>query len=136
MPKILLAGQDFCLLETRAAVLRKTGAEVVSCGGPAGPQIVNVVASQMPELLVLCHSLLHEEAEKIADKVHACCPKTRVLLVVSPLIADRPSRDTKFDATCLPEPKDLIRCVTELLQKLPYRHVRATTPDGQAIAAD
>jgi hypothetical protein len=134
MPKILLAGQDFCLLETRAAVLRKTGAEVVYCAGSAGRQTVNAVTSEMPELLVLCHTLLHEEAEKIADRVHAYCPKTRVLLVVSPLIADRPYRDTKFDAICLPEPSHLITCVTELLQRPPY-HVREATPDGQASAA-
>jgi hypothetical protein len=33
VPKILLAGHDIHLLGTRAAVLAKTGADVISCMG-------------------------------------------------------------------------------------------------------
>jgi hypothetical protein len=133
MPKIVLAGQDVHLLETRAAVLKKkTGAEVVYC---AGSHALNVVASETPDLLVLCHSLLHEEAETIADGVHACCPKTRVLLVVSQVVADRPYEDAKFDATSLPEPKRLVACAIELLQRLPYHQARKITHHMQSSAA-
>jgi response regulator RpfG family c-di-GMP phosphodiesterase len=126
MPKILLAGQDVRLLETRAAVLRKTGAEVVYC---TASHALKVVVSEMPDLLVLCHSMLHEEAEAIADGVHLCCPMTRVLLVISQLIADRPYRNAKFDATCLPEPSHLITCATEFLQGLPPPRARKITHD-------
>jgi hypothetical protein len=133
MPKIVLAGQDVCLLETRAAVLKKkTGAEVVYC---AGSHALNIVASEMPDLLVLCHSLLHEEAEAIADGVHAYCPKTRVLLVVSQVVADRPYQDAKFDATSLPEPKRLVACAIELLQRLPYHHLREIPHDRRGPTA-
>jgi CheY-like chemotaxis protein len=132
MPKIVLAGQDVGLLETRAEVLKKTGAKVVYC---VGSQALNVVASEQPDLLVLCHSLLHEEAEMIADRVHASYPKTRVLLVVSQVIAERPYLDAKFDATSLPEPTRLVARATELLQGLPYHHVKDITQNRLADSA-
>jgi hypothetical protein len=132
MPKIVLAGQDVRLLETRAEVLKRAGSDVVCC---AGSQALNIVATEMPDLLVLCHSMLHEEAEAIADGVHACCPKTRVLLVVSQVVADRPYQDAKFDATSLPEPKRLVACAIELLQGLPFHHLREMPHDRQAPAA-
>jgi hypothetical protein len=132
MPKILLAGQDVRLLETRAAVLKKTGAEIAYC---TASHALKVVVSEMPDLLVLCHSLLHEEAEAIADGVHLFCPMTRVLLVVSQVIADRPYHDAKFDATCLPEPAHLIRCATEFLQGPPHHQARKITRDIPAPVA-
>jgi response regulator RpfG family c-di-GMP phosphodiesterase len=128
MPKILLAGQDVRLLETRAAVLRKTGAEVVYC---EGSQVCNIVVSEMPDLVVLCHSLLEVEAEAIADQVHECCPKARVLLVVSQMADERQNGDAKFDATSLSEPRRLVVRVTELLRGLPYQQVREITHDSQ-----
>jgi len=132
MPKILLAGQDVRLLETRAAVLRKTGAEVVYC---EGSQVCNIVVFEMPDLVVLCHSLSEVEAEAIADKVHECCPKTRVLLVVSQMADERQNGDAKFDATSLPEPRRLVICATELLRRLPYQQVREITYDSQGPIA-
>jgi response regulator RpfG family c-di-GMP phosphodiesterase len=132
MPKILLAGQDVRLLETRAAVLRKTGAEVVYC---EGSQVCNIVASEMPDLVVLCHSLLEVEAEAISDKVHECCPKTRVLLVVSQMADERQNGDTKFDAMSLSEPRRLVICASELLRGLPYQQVREITHDSQGPIA-
>lgn len=112
MPKIVLAGQDVHLLATRAEVLKKAGSDVVCC---AGSQALNTVTSEMPDLLILCHSMLHEDAEAIADGVHLRCPKTRVLLVMSQVMADRPYEDAKFDATSLPEPTRLVARATELL---------------------
>ncbi len=132
MPKILLAGQDVRLLETRAAVLRKTGAEVVYC---EGSQVGNIVVSEMPDLVVLCHSLLEVEAEAIADKVHECCPKARVLLVVSQMADERQNGDAKFDATSLSEPRRLVMRATELLRGLPYQQVREITHDSQGPIA-
>jgi response regulator RpfG family c-di-GMP phosphodiesterase len=132
MPKILLAGQDVRLLETRAAVLRKTGAEVVYC---EGSQVCNIVVSEMPDLVVLCHSLLEVEAEAIADKVHECCPKTRVLLVVSQTADERQNGDAKFDATSLSEPRRLVTRATELLRGSPYQQVREITHDSQGPIA-
>ncbi len=132
MPKILLAGQDVRLLETRAAVLRKTGAEVVYC---EGAQVCNIVVSEVPDLVVLCHSLLEVEAEAIADKVHEYCPKTRVLLVVSQMADERQNGDAKFDATSLSEPRRLVIRATELLRGLPYQQVREITHDSRGPVA-
>jgi hypothetical protein len=119
MPTIVLAGQDVYLLETRAEVLKKTGAKVVYC---VGSQALKVVESELPDLLVLCHSLQHEEAEMIADGVHICCPRTRVLLVVSQLL-EGPYRGEKFDATSLADPTRLVARANELLQG-PYHQAK------------
>jgi hypothetical protein len=119
MPKIVLAGQDVHLLETRAEVLKKTGAEIISC---IGSDTLRVVASEMPSLLVLCHSIAHDGAELIAQKVRVCCPKTKVLLVVSQVIAEMPHQEEKFDATSLSEPSRLVTRATELLRELRIPH--------------
>ena len=131
MPKIVLAGQDIRLLETRAEVLRRTGANVVYC---TGSTTLSVVAAEKPDLLVLCHTLAHEEAEAIAERVYACYPGTRVLLVVSQVIADRPYKDSKFDATSLPDPVRLVAQAAELLRELPHYRVREITHDGQSLS--
>jgi hypothetical protein len=130
MPKIVLAGQDLHLLETRAEVLKRTGAEVLCC---TGRMALNVVTTRKPDLLVLCHTLAHEEAEAIAERVYVCSPRTRVLLVVSQVVADRPYEDAKFDATSLPEPARLVARTTELLRGLPHYRVREITHDGQRL---
>jgi response regulator RpfG family c-di-GMP phosphodiesterase len=132
MPKILLAGQDVRLLETRAAVLKKTGAEVVYC---IGSEAFSIVLSERPDLVVLCHYLAEQDAEAIADKVHVCCPTTRVLLVVSQVVDEKHYQDAKFDGTSLPEPFRLIKRATELLADLPYHHVKEITPDGRKPVA-
>jgi response regulator RpfG family c-di-GMP phosphodiesterase len=132
MPKIVLAGQDIHLLETRAEVLKKIGSDVVCC---VGPSALDVVESETPDLLVLCHTIAHEEAEAIAERVYACCPKTRVLLVVSQVIADRPSRNAKFDATSMPDPAQLVARCTELLHGIAHYRVRELPYAGQEPAA-
>jgi hypothetical protein len=132
MPKIVLAGQDVHLLDTRAEVLKKIGSDVVCC---VGSKTIDVVEFEMPDLLVLCHTLAHEEAEAIAERVYACCPKTRVLLVVSQVIADRPYRNAKFDATSMPDPAHLVARSTELLRGIPHYRVREITYAGQEPAA-
>jgi DNA-binding response OmpR family regulator len=121
MPKILLAGNDVRLLETRAAVLKKTGAEVVYC---TGFHVLDVIVSETPDLVVLCHSLGRGEAEALSDKIHACWPKTRVLLVVSQGFEEKQYQDARFDATILPDPVRLIKRATELLEPQPYPYAR------------
>ena len=113
MPKILLAGQDIHLLGTRAAVLAKTGADVISC---IGSKTVGMVKSERPDLLVLCHSLLSgNDAQSIADEIRTCCKTTKILMVVSELESDLPVQDAKFDATCSSRPERLIVLANELL---------------------
>ena len=126
MPKILLAGHDLRLLETRAAVLKKTDAEVLYC---TGSHVLAVLVSEKPDLVVLCHSLGRGEAEALADKIRVCCPKTRVLLVVAQWAEEKQFRNGKFDAMILPEPVRLIKQVTELLEGSPYDYARENGRD-------
>jgi|SRR5271170_3743249 len=131
MPKILLAGQDVSLLGTRAAVLAKTGCDVISC---IGSQTVKTVESERPDLVVLCHSLLEGEAESLADEIRKCCRTTKVLLVLSGLGSDFPLQGTKFDAMCLPNPERLIARVSELLGGMQLHPAQAMKGDGSASA--
>ncbi|HEX3969331.1 MAG TPA: hypothetical protein VHW70_15290 [Edaphobacter sp.] len=117
MAKILLAGHDLRLLETRAAVLKKTGAAVAYY---AGPNVLEVVRSQAPDLVVLCHSLGRVEAENLAGNIHACCPRAKILLVVSQGSEEKSASDRWFDAKILPEPLRLIRRAAELLAAPSY----------------
>jgi hypothetical protein len=79
----------------------------------------------MPDLIVLCHSLGRGEAEALADKIRVCCPKTRVLLVVSQGSEEKQYQDAKFDAMILPEPIKLINkqpsCLRDLLTTMRER---------------
>jgi len=127
MPKIVLAGQDVPLLETRAEVLKKIDAEVVYC---IGSDALKVVTAEMPDLLVLCHSLGTEEAESIAAATRACCPKTKILLVVSQVTTGMPDWAEKFDAVSQPEPARLLVRATKLLSNLPFPQGRDVFDDG------
>jgi CheY-like chemotaxis protein len=119
VPKILLAGQDDRLLETRAAVLQRTGATVISC---SGGEALDAVKSEMPDLVVLCHSLAVDDAELMADRIRDCCPTARILLVLSEMGPNKPYRDAKFDAKTFAEPSRLVTHATELLKMLPHHH--------------
>jgi CheY-like chemotaxis protein len=116
MQNILLVGQDSRLLLTRAAVLRKTEANVICC---SASQAMEFVESEPLDLVVLCHSLMEADAEMIAEKIHRRSQKPRVLLVVSDPGRKMPYQDSKFDATSLPDPTELIAQATELLQGVP-----------------
>ena len=121
MRKILLAGQDSRLLRTRADVLKKTGAEVVSCNAS---EALKVVESKTFDLVVLCHSVPAGEAEMIADSSRKHSDKTRVLLVISGARPESLGDAAKFDAVTLPDPAQLIAQATELLQGLPDHRLR------------
>ena len=127
MPKIVLAGQDVRLLETRAEVLKKAGAEVVYC---FGDQTFDAVTSEAPDLLVMCHTIAQKEAAAIADMVHATCPKTRILLVLSQL-EDRPYTDGRFDATTRSDPAQLVERTAQLLSWMTQQRVKEIMRGGQ-----
>jgi hypothetical protein len=128
MPKILVAGQDIHLLGTRAAVLAKTGADVISC---LGAKTVGMVKSERPDLLVLCHSLLSDnDAESIADEIRACCKATKILMVLSELGSELPVQDAKFDAICPPNPERLIVLANELLGGIMPHATQAVKSNG------
>jgi DNA-binding response OmpR family regulator len=117
MLRILLAGSDSRLLMTRAAVLSKTGAAV---SYHDAMQTIEILDREAFDLVVLCHSLPEPDVAMIVDKVHQKIPGTKILMVTSELYRYEMSRDSKVDATSLPEPGHLVARAKELLQVTSY----------------
>lgn len=116
MSKILLAGNDFRLLATRAAVLAKTNASVTCCNSW---EAMKVLENEAFDLVVLCHSLSAKQASEITECVHQRLPKARILLVVSNAVSDPLDSGLKVDAVTPADPIHLIRQTSELLGTLP-----------------
>jgi hypothetical protein len=112
-------------------VLKKTGADVVSCNAS---EALELVALRRFDLVVLCHSVSTIEAERIADNVHKHSGKTRVLMVISGLNADVTASSSKVNAMTLPDPARLIARAAELLEGLPNHHLREVV-NGQPNVA-
>jgi DNA-binding NtrC family response regulator len=117
MLRILLAGSDCRLLATRAAVLAKTGADVVHRNTM---EAINILDREAFELVVLCHSLQQEDVAVIVDKVHQKNPNAKILMVTSALDGYELYPNTKIDATSIPEPGHLVALAKELLQVTSY----------------
>jgi|SRR5438270_6384895 len=113
MCRILLAGNDSRLLATRAAVLAKTGADVVY-SNPM--ETLEILDRETFDLVVLCHTLAEEEVAVFADKVHQKIPGAKILMVTSELGGYGMHADSKIDATSMPEPAHLVALAKELLQ--------------------
>jgi CheY-like chemotaxis protein len=117
MFRILLAGSDCRLLATRAAVLAKTGADVVY---RSTMETINILDREPFDLVVLCHSLQREDVAVIVDKVHQKIPGAKILMVTSALDGYELYPNTKIDATSIPEPGHLVALAKELLQVSSY----------------
>jgi CheY-like chemotaxis protein len=125
MSKILLAGNDFRLLATRAAVLAKTEASVTCCNAS---EAMKVLESETFDLVVLCHSLTATQAAEITDRVHQRLPGTKILLVVSGVASELLYSGIPFDATSPTDPNHLIRRTSELLRALPNHRIEEPVP--------
>jgi DNA-binding response OmpR family regulator len=120
MSKILLAGNDFRLLATRAAVLAKTKASVVCCNAV---EAMTVLEREAFDLAVLCHSLTERQVADVTKRVHERLPKARILLVLSDVASESTYRGIDIDATSSANPRDLIKSASELLTTLPNHHL-------------
>jgi DNA-binding NarL/FixJ family response regulator len=123
MATILLIGEDEMLLYTRAAVLRKTGAEVLSCDSQ---RAIETQADCRCELVVLCHSVSEARSASLAAAIRERWPETAILQVTSDQRVSGPPAGKALDARCSWEPERLIRVTAELLQQ------SQGTPVGQA----
>ncbi len=133
MSKILLVGQDFRLLATRAAVLAKTSASVVCCNMA---EATRILLGERFDLVVLCHSLDEDQETAITDMVHRRWPRTRILMVVSAVSQERFYGNLNFDAMSSPEPDRLIRHAAALLDGLPHHRTEEPLQGSRlAIAA-
>jgi CheY-like chemotaxis protein len=117
MFRILLAGSDCRLLATRAAVLAKTGADVVY---RSTMEAINILDREVFDLVVLCHSLQREDVAVIVDRVHQKIPSAKILMVTSALDGRELYPNTEIDATSIPEPGHLVALAKELLQVTSY----------------
>ena len=113
MPTILTISQDEMLLTTRAAVLRRTEAEVIAAMANEAKKILK---SRKVDLVVLCHSLSKEETLEIAALAHQQTIAVPVLKVVSNADPISEWRFIAADSTAPCEPKKLVQKVAELLR--------------------
>jgi DNA-binding NarL/FixJ family response regulator len=112
MATILLIGEDSVLLRTRAAVLRKTGAEIAMCEPHSA---LAVQAQKECELVLLCHSLSETRRAALAASIRENWPRTKILQVSSDRVLIGTEATTLADAICSWEPERLIGRTVELL---------------------
>jgi len=124
MPAILLIGEDDFLLETRAAVLRATGADIVRSDVSSALSILEV---RLFDIVVLCHSIAGHLSETLAGIIQQNWPGTRILHVC----AVREWEETRGAYACSCEPQVLIACAIELLGRRPVMSVSATDKRAQ-----
>jgi hypothetical protein len=120
---ILCIGEDAQLLETRALLLRSTGAEV-HCS--TSDQILqsqlqfSVQSSEQRsyDLVVLCHTIEQAKARSITECAHRRVPPLQVLLL-KPISTTRRERiGIDVDAVVIVEPASLLNVVTQLLSSI------------------
>jgi CheY-like chemotaxis protein len=116
VPKILLIGNDFRLLATRAALLAKTGASTVCCN-PA--EVQKDLEGEMFDLVVLCHSLSEEDARKVVALVHQRWPEVKVFLIESSVPLEKTFDGVAIDRTISSTPHTLLEQMSAALQMLP-----------------
>jgi DNA-binding response OmpR family regulator len=112
MSKVLLLGNDLHLLETRAAVLRKTGASVVCCDAE---DAVGMLALDTFDLVVFCHTIFDDDAQRLSHEIHRQWPQVKILQVISDVMREKFYKGVELNATSVAEPGELLRRTTELL---------------------
>jgi CheY-like chemotaxis protein len=113
MRRILLAGNDSRLQETRAAVLLRTGAATIHRNAQGTLEILD---RETFDLVVLCHSLQEADVTVIVDKIHRTIPDAKILMVISSLDQYETHPDRKVDATSVPDPGHLVAQAKKLLE--------------------
>ncbi len=121
MPKILLIGDDFRLLATRAALLSKTGACTVCCNAA---EMQRDLERESFDLVVLCHSLSAEDVRKAAALANQRWPEAKVFLVEPSVPLDRTFDGMAIDGTISSSPGILLERTSALLHTLPKVGVR------------
>ena len=124
MPKILLIGDDFRLLATRAALLTKTGASTVCCN-PAEMQ--KDLGRETFDLAVLCHSLSEEAAHEAVGYVHRRWPEAKIFLVESSVLLEKTFDGVALDGTISSTPGTLLEQMSAVLAALPKGGVHEGT---------
>ena len=111
MLAILLIGEDEFLLETRAAVLRSTGAEMVCTDVSAA---IRMLERKKFDVAVLCHSISGSACQTLVEVIRQNWPSTRILLVSAGRSWEMDARPEGVEV-CMPDPERLIERTVELL---------------------
>lgn len=114
MSTVLLIGEDELLLQTRAAVLRTTGARTVCSNANSA---LGIQADQLCDLVILCHTLPELLCAGLAEAIHARWPRTAILLVTPTRAWESPYSDGAISAITSSEPQRLIVRAIELLSQ-------------------
>jgi DNA-binding response OmpR family regulator len=109
MEKILLVGEDFQLLSTRAAILSKLSDKVTCCNSS---EFLEHIKDRDFALVVLCHSVRAEVGCEVVKETRRRWPKARVLQVA---LGNDQSLACVVDAVTTTEPKKLWEHVSKLL---------------------
>jgi len=120
MPAILLIGEDAFLLETRAAVLRRTGAAMV-CAEVSSA--LPLLETNSFDVAILCHSIPGPVCQTLIDVIRQNWPSTRILLV-SPARNWEQTERAEGVELCTPHPEQLIERTIELIGRRTVAAVR------------
>ncbi len=132
MSTVMLVGEDELLQQTRAAVLRTIGVDVVCSGARTA---IDIQQDRECDLVVLCHSLHEPLSATLAEAIRSRWPKTRILLVTSSRIWEAAEVIPAVDAISSADPESLILHAVGLLGRRPSRGVRPQDSSSGRISA-
>jgi DNA-binding response OmpR family regulator len=130
MVTILAIGQDPGLLSSRAAVLRKSKADVITA------DLVDAVAAlknQRFDLVVLCHTLSTEEMMDLGRAAHRLQNGVRVLQVVSD--TEPYQQDYSVDADDV-SPSNPARLVDKVIDMLHLAEIPLRSQQFSSVSQD
>jgi CheY-like chemotaxis protein len=112
MLTILAVGQDAELLSTRAAVLRKCNAGVIS----ASPSEASLILKGQPfDLVVMCHTLSTDEMNELSLLARRQGSDVQVLEVLDAVESSWNRQPSAADDIVQSKPEALVAKVTEML---------------------
>jgi hypothetical protein len=111
MPAILSIGDDVFLLETRAAVLRTSGAEIVSSDVSAA---LPYLERRSFDVVIICHSIPMHLCHTLAEIIHQNWPATRLLRLSIGRDWEETENPSGADF-CSSEPRQLVEHTVALL---------------------
>jgi DNA-binding response OmpR family regulator len=118
---VLLVGENELLQQTRAAVLRMMGADVI-CSSPDSALVVQ--EDRNCDLVVLCHSLREPFSASLAETIRSRWPNTRILQVTSSRIGEAAEAVPAVDAISSADPERLIMRAVALLRRRQSRSIQ------------
>jgi DNA-binding response OmpR family regulator len=114
MFRILSVGNDRMLLETRAALLRHTGAEVDAADVQAAR---STAMFRQYDLLILCQSVPMLDADELSEICRFRCPETKILLLGADIREDETEINADSTMCSLEGPTALIDKVSGWMRR-------------------